>query len=805
MKVMFARKGETKALLLCRLVLGQTHLRTAARRSTTNKKLVMLSLFFWLCRFSVPASSQTTVLTYHNDNSRTGQNTMETVLTPSNVTGAEFGKLYSVSLDSSSQDAVRGQPLFVPNLPINGTRNVVFVATEADKVYAIDADNALWAAPGVPQYLWKATLTDPAYGAAPGATPASRGCRDPEGVTSTPVIDPSAEIMYVESKTTENGQDVHRLHALSILTGQEVGPGHVIISANNFNPNIHRNRPGLLLANGTVYVAFASNGCDQFDYHGWVFAYDAATFQQRGVFQVTTSSGALGGIWMAGAGLAADSSGNIFAATGNGLFDGGSNFGDSIVKLGPVNLNRLDFFTPFNQQDLFNRDIDLGSGGVLLLPDQPGAHPHLLVQAGKEGKIYLVDRDHMGGYCNGCDSDPQLVQELPGAVNGMWSMPTYWNNTVYFWAQNDVLKAFFLSNGLLNGTPARSGDSYGYPGSNLSISSNGNSNGIVWSIRTNNGGTDNDNPASAPVVLQAHAADDLRSLYSSDGNANRDGLNAGLRFTVPTVANGKVYVGTWGQLSVFGMLRPLGVSVSPSSGAGPTQTFTAAYSDPVDGNNIIQADLMILRNGALPGSFTPWTHNDCMVRYDPPTNSLFLYQDGGGWGPSTSMGGGGVLSNSQCTVFAAGSSHQVSGNTLSLTVQIAFNTANFSGSKQVYLDAANNAGGVPGFGEDYATQRGSWNVAACTYTLSPSSVVVASDGDSGSVAVSTFPACAWSAVPNSTWIHVSGPSSGVGSGTFFYDVDPNGRNVRRRGTISVANQLFNVAQDQSICSPRVCF
>jgi len=524
----------------------------------------------------LPSLAQNSVLTQHNDNSRTGQNTHETILTPSNVNTNQFGKLFSQPVDGY----VYAQPLYAPNLAIpgKGTHNVVFVATEGDSVYAFDADNNAGANANP---LWMASLIDTAHGAAAGATAVDStidscsGELIPQiGITSTPVIDLASGTIYSEAKSKENGAFVHRLHALNILTGAEKSPGPVVITATvkgrgdgssngslTFDALHQHNRPGLLLFNGTIYIAYASH-CDFGPYHGWVFAYDAGTFAQKGVF-VSTPDAGLGGFWQSGAGLAADSSGNIFSATGNGLFDShnipATQFGDTILKLAlnGGKLAVLDYFTPFNQAGLRQYDVDLGAGGTLLLPDQSGSHPHLLLQAGKEGRIYLVDRDQMTAgnvhYCTTCTSarkDTQIVQEIPSALGGMWSMPAYWNGSVYFWGSGDVLKAYSITNGTLSATPTSSStDSYGFPGASPTISANGNTNGIVWSLKTDA------YTSNGSSVLRAHNASNVSNmLYSSDQNSARDDAGGAVKFAVPTVANGKVYVGAVGQLTFYGLL-----------------------------------------------------------------------------------------------------------------------------------------------------------------------------------------------------------------------------------------------------------
>ncbi len=417
--------------------------------------------------------------------------------------------------------------------------------------------------------------------------------------------------MYVEAKSKEGGVFIHRLHALDVTTGAEKSPGPVVIAATINGtgdgssggqlifggPSTagqaialrQHSRPGLLLLNGTIYIGYASL-CDGAPYHGWMFAFDAATFTQIGVFN-TTPNGNWGGIWMSGSGLAADASGNVYVATGNGTFDTVSvpatAVGDSLLKLGISggNLALLDYFTPYNQSTLNSGDTDLGSGGVLLLPDQPGSFPHLLVTAGKQGRIYLVNRDQMTKlnqhYCNGCSSDPQVVQESSsGQVGGLWSMPAYWNNTVYFWGEVDVLRAIPLVNGLLDYAHlTTSTTSYNYPGATPTISANGTSNGIVWSIDSSQYGL------PGPAVLHAHNATNVaRELWNSAQAANsRDKAGNAVKFAVPVPVNGKVYVGTETEVDVYGLFNPPAappaIITQPANQtvtAGQTATFTAA-------------------------------------------------------------------------------------------------------------------------------------------------------------------------------------------------------------------------------------
>jgi len=524
------------------------------------RRAFVLSLFALL--FAATAiSAQVAVTTQHNDNYRTGQNISETILTPANVNQTQFGKLFSQAVDGY----IYAQPLYVPNVnvPGKGTHNIVYVATEHDSVYAFDADNnsGANAAP-----LWQTSFINPAKGITTVSS-SDVGCSDlvPEiGITGTPVIDLSSNTMYVLAKTKENGSFVQRLHALDITTGAEKLGGPVVILAQVkgtgeggniivFNPLRQAQRPGLVLQNGNVYIAWASH-CDIGPYHGWLLAYDAQTLLQKGVWN-STRNGGLGGIWMAGSGIASDAKNYVYVPTGNGTFDAnlpGKDYGDSIIKVGFSMLGKLrpfDYFTPYDQNFLNNTDTDLGSGGVLLIPDRPGTkYPYLLVQAGKEGTVYVINRNKMGHY-NPLNNN-QIVQNLPGAVGGMWAMPAFWNNGVYFGGVNDNLKLFSFnpSTGVLSTTPvSNTSTSFGYPGTTPSISANGAGNGIVWSLQTQNynGGSS---------VLHAYEATNLSNeLYNSQQNPARDNPGGAVKFTVPTVANGKVYVGAVKQLSVYGL------------------------------------------------------------------------------------------------------------------------------------------------------------------------------------------------------------------------------------------------------------
>jgi len=520
-----------------------------------------LSLFVALL-FGSFAAGQVAILTEHNDNYRTGQNTNETILAPANLNKQTFGKLFSLGVDGY----VYAQPLYVPgvNIPSKGTHNVLYVATEHDSLYAFDADSNTGANANP---LWQISFINPG-GGINVVTSNDVGCSDlvPEiGITGTPVIDLSTKTIYLVTKTKENGNFVQRLHAIDITTGTEKFGGPITIQGQfkgnadgskfvKFDPLREAQRPGLALQNGVLYIGWASH-CDIGPYHGWVMTYDAATLQQTGIWN-STPNGGLGGVWQAGTGLAIDSRNFLFFATGNGTFDTVApvkNVGDSVVKMGFSKLGKfhlIDYFTPHDEDFLEQTDTDLGSGGVLVLPDKLSRkRPYLMVQSGKEGTIYLINRNKLGHF-NASD-DSQIVQSLPGAVSGLWSVPAFWNNHIYFGGQSDNLKMFDFDPvaAQLSSTPvSNTGTFFGYPGTVPVVSANGTTNGIVWAIQTDRFGS------NGPAVLHAYDATDLNNeLYNTQQNASRDNPGGAVKFSVPTVANGKVYVGAVKQVSVYGL------------------------------------------------------------------------------------------------------------------------------------------------------------------------------------------------------------------------------------------------------------
>jgi hypothetical protein len=512
------------------------------------------------------------VLTYQYNTLRSGANITETTLNPSNVNVGTFGKLYSFPVDS----LIYGQPLYVPNLQIaGGAHNVVFVITEKNSVYAFDADNK------VSTPLWHTQVGVPVPCSVNQPVPKSN-CNlvyltSVVGITSTPVIDLSQGTqgaIYVEARIDHAGKYRHALHKYDLSTGKDMLGSPVVIygsvrgtgrgSVNGvvtFNSRSQHDRGALLLANGIVYVPFASIN-DAPIFHGWIFGYDAATMKRRYVFNTTpndssnhSGGGEQGGIWNGT--VAADANNAVFTTTGNGTWDNAvGDWGNTYLKLKPgtSKLQVADYFTP--QALAFDKnDADLGTSAAILLPDQTGTYQHVMVGGDKNGTVYVVNRDNMGKYQISGD---QILQELPGAVgvhvhgagdcndtanDCNYGTPAYWNGNLYFSGVNDNVKAFAIANGQLSGPMSKSPSTYGFPGSTPAVSANGTSNGIVWVIE----------PIKS--VLHAYDATNLgNELYNStQAPGGRDSLGSNVKFAPPTVVNGKVYVGTKKAVVVYGL------------------------------------------------------------------------------------------------------------------------------------------------------------------------------------------------------------------------------------------------------------
>jgi len=496
--------------------------------------------------------------TYHNDNLRSGVNSSELVLTPANVNQGQFGKLFSHPIDGWAF----ASPLYVANvnIPSQGFHNVVYVATEHDTVYAFDADGLMF------NPLWQVSF----LGAGVTTVPCNDvgECGDVPfeiGITGTPVIDQLTGTLYVVAKTKEgNNNYVQRLHALDIATGAEKFGGPVVIqgsvtgtgagSSGNtmaFSPLREFQRPGLLLSNGVVYVGFAAHG-DQPPWHGWIIGYNATTLQ-RTMIWCSTPNGYGGGIWQSGAAMATDAVGNMYLTTGNGDFDvdtGGTDYGDSVVKLSP-SATVVDYFTPYDQAVMESQNIELSSAGPVLLIDQPGPTPHRLVTAAKTGTIYVVNRDNMGHFQSGSDS--QILQSLPGILphggqeEGNYSAPVFFNNNIYYAAVRDNLKIFQFTNGVLSGAPvSQSAVTYPNRGGSFAVSANGTANGLLWAVQDNT-------PATG--VLRVYDANNLSNeIYNTDQAGSRDTLGFATKFSIPLIANGKAFVVSSTEITAYGLL-----------------------------------------------------------------------------------------------------------------------------------------------------------------------------------------------------------------------------------------------------------
>ncbi len=498
------------------------------------------------------------VLTYHNSNARTGVANKETILTPSNVNSSTFGKLFVVPADG----LVDAEPLYLSSITISGTKhNVLIVASEHDTVYAYDADTgaSLW---HVSTLKSGETTSDP------------RGCSQvtPEiGITSTPVIvrpKTGNPVIYVVAMSKDSSSNYHqRLHALDATSGAELYGGPVDISAKYpgtgdnssggyviFDPGQYKERAGLLVMGNTLYLAWASH-CDIRPYTGWIMGYNLTTLAQTTVLNVT-ANGNEGAIWGSGAGMAADGSGNIFLLDANGVFDtslNGSGFpnagdyGNAFLHLNiKGGLHVADYFEMDNESSENNGDVDLGSGGALIVSqkDSSGKIWNLAVGAGKDGNLYVVDRTNMGKFNSNSNN---IYQELPNALpGGIWSMPAAYNGNIYYGPVGQPILAFHFQNAKLQATPiAKTANSFAYPGATPSVSSNAGTNGIVWAAENVN-----------PAVLHAYNAKNLQEIYNTNQASNgRDQFGNGNKYITPMIANGKVYVGTTNGVGVFGLLK----------------------------------------------------------------------------------------------------------------------------------------------------------------------------------------------------------------------------------------------------------
>ena len=656
-----------------------------------------------------PSAAQTDVTTQHNDNARTGLNASETVLTAFNVNGTQFGKLFERIVD----DQVYAQPLLVSGLDIPGVglRNVLYVATVNDTVYAFDADDPAATAP-----IWKVSYINPAAGIVPvNHNDFTQPCDGGPyvdftgniGIVGTPAIDRATETMYFVVRTNENGTFVQRLHAVDILSGQErpgspiliqatvVGTGDGHDAQNNiaFNPKTQNQRAALLLNNGVVYIAWASH-CDQGPYHGWILGYNAATLQQTMLYN-DTPNGGLAGIWQSGQGLSVDAAGNVYALTGNGTFDGdtgGSDRGNSFLKVSPAG-QLLDWFTPYNWATLSSTDRDLGIQGALLMPGT-----NLVVAGGKQGVMYVLDRNNMGHFQAGSDS--QIVQSFQVSTSGrMNGSPVYWNSLngpqIYVWPAGDPLKVFRLVNGRFQTTPVAQGPVLspgGMPGGILSLTANGNNpgTGIVWAAMSNAGSP---NHATQPGILRAYDASDItKELWNSQMNATRDGLGNFAKFVPPTVANGKVYMATFSQKVVVYGLSP--GNSPPVVDAGPDQTITLPNTATLSGNATDDG------NPVPPGSLT--TQWSLMSGPAPVTfsargslRSVVTFTTAGVYTLQLTATDGAIATSDNVVITVSSESTPFSGTPVALPGTIQAENFDNGGAEVAYHDSSSgNSGGL---------------------------------------------------------------------------------------------------------------
>ena len=745
----------------------------------TPSRNLCLTLVVFCIAFLSSSFAQQPFPTSRDDIHRSGANSNETLLTPSNVNKNSFGRLFSFPVDY----VVMAQPLYVPNvnIPGQGTHNVIYVVTEMDSVYAIDADTG--------SQLWHASMLNGGTTASGTYLPCGTGPGfTQEGITATPVIDPATNTMYLVAKTLLNTTVRHHLHALDITTGNEQPGSPVLITATSTSNKGHvtvfkslhqKNRPGLLLLNGVLYLGFGSNFCNDAN-SGWVLSYDAVSLSQLHVFNTSPDHG-LTSIWQAGVGLAADAAGNIFVETaesgvnGYDVPSGGQTFCNSVVKLTP-DLTVADYFTPWSVAYLNSHDYDLSSTGALVLPDQDGPHTHELIAGGKQGIVYVLDRDNMGMYSPLNDS--QIVQEfalVPNtAIDVLFGSPAYWNNTVYFAPNASPLMAFPLSGGLL-GTPIKT--SAIYPGSHSpSISANGNSNGVMWVI----GGP-----------LLAFDAVSLKLLYATNqAPGGRDTLPPVGHFVTQTVANGRVYVGTRNSLEAYGLFDVITVTGGNAQTAAVATTLSAPIrihaTNPYTGQPDVGATVNF-SDGCKPGASTCGSFNPNSAITDSNGNASTTYTvpktsgtytltiSGNGFGTATATATPGAA----IKIVASGGALQTGAAGSNLANPINAQT------QDIYKN------GVPGVTVTFTANKGA--------VPNPSSVVTNSNGKASTIlrlptTVSTVTVTASSTgLKNMTFVDysVAGPPANVAITSGNNQFAPAGTELPQALTVLVTDQYGN--------------
>jgi hypothetical protein len=603
--------------------------------------------------------AQVDVDTWHNDNARTGQNASEAILTPGKVNSSNFGELFQVALDGK----VDAEPLYASAVSIQnqGKHNVVYAGTEHDSVYAFDADNG--------KILWKVSVLEA------GETPSDpRNCSQvvPEiGITATPVIDRTKGLLYVAAMSKDAaGNYYQRLHALSLASGQDLfkelvqatTPGTGDGSSNDivtFAPEQYKERPGLLQVGSTLYTSWGSH-CDHRPYSGWVLAYSTETGKQTGAFNFAPN-GSDAAPWNAGAGPAADAAGNVFVSLGNGTFDTTptgqgfpslGDFGNAVVKLSPGSegLQATDYWTMYNSNSESGVDTDLGSGGLMLLPGQVdvnGVTRKLAVAAGKDSNLYVLDQTNLGKFDP--TSNATLYQELPGALsNGVWASPAYFNGHIYYGSVNSVLRSFDLKSARVSSSPSSStAETFTYPGTTPSVSSYGTQNGIVWAVEN-----------SSPAVLHAYDTGNLAVEFYNSNQAplGRDHFGNGNKFITPTIANGKVYVGTPNSVAVFGILPqnkpPLADGDYNITNSGSLLLLTDYADSPSTSTEIIQYTTY---PGLYQTWFFSWQGNGYYLVQNAATG-LFLSAPEGALGTSPALHASPTFDDSQLWALTSSAS-----------------------------------------------------------------------------------------------------------------------------------------------------
>src|ERR1700722_16021603 len=802
--------------------------------------------------------SQPNVLTWHNDSGRTGQNLQETFLTPANVNSTTFGRLATLTVDGK----VDAQPLYVPGLsiPNQGVHNVLYVATEHGSLYAFDADTFV--------QLMKVSLL------AVNETSASVSCTQvtPEiGITGTPAIDlqagPHGMIFVVTQSQDASKNFHHRLHALDLPTLTEQLGGPVNIAAtypgsgaeNTFNSTEHVARPALLILNGVVFTSWGSH-CDSGNYAGWILSYNETTLSQVGVLNVVPNGGE-GGIWSAGSGPAADPNGNIYALIGNGTFDTTLNtsgfptkgdYGNSMVKVSASGaLSVVDYFTMSNTVSESNGDTDFGSAGLMLLPPLDngkgtGTNVSLAVGAGKDSNIYVVDQTNLGKFNTNADS---IYQQLSGALpGGTWSSPAWFNGNLYYAAQGDNLRQFAFTNGAFS-LAARSTAAFPFPGSTPSISANGTSNGIVWAMQNSN-----------PAILHAYnAASFPTELYNSNQAPNsRDHFGVGNKYIVPTVVNGKVYVGTTTGVGVFGLFPSISISKSHTGnftqgqqGASYTLTVSnAAGVSPTIGTVTVTETVptgLTLSGMSGTGWTCPSNGNTCTRSDALGANSSYPVitvtvnvasnAPGSVTNTATIAGGGDFTTTNKTandvtniTVQSAAlpavpvlSSPANSSAGVSLRPTLGWGASSGTTSYDVYFGTSptpplvTNITAITYTPSTLTTNTTYyWQVIArnsagstpstifsfttfnssCTFAVSPPAVLIGYAGGSASVSVTAGSGCVWTALSNASWLTITAGGSGTGNGSISFAA-PSNPGVAQLAYISFASQRIGVMQGGS--------